>query len=379
MMYVLLRGVRPLDVVIAVPLVILAALLASVQVGAPVGVPDADGVIIDSNSFWIVPLFVIPPLVVVWWRRSVIKVTAVATTVMALHDLLFGHLTRCGSGLPLAFVLAFLVGLQLRGRDLWVGYGVVALLNVAVLVFDSSAGRDILPATLAISLGLVGLGFLAQSRTKMAQELKAHNAELQRLRDQNAALEVSGDRIRLSSDLDALLDQHLSELAAIADAGLDVDPEDARRRLAELEERSRDTLGRMREIVGTLRGGEVALSPAPSVTQLDALLTREGHRNGRLSVEGDPRVLPPSIELSAYRIVEHLLAVLGNDDEAVDVRMTFADDALELSITGPLTRGADVDQAVSRARERARLQDGTLDVKVSRGHARARAQIPVAV
>ena len=37
--------------------------------------------------------------------------TSGPTAVMTAHDLLFGYGVRCGSGLPLAFAFAFLVGL----------------------------------------------------------------------------------------------------------------------------------------------------------------------------------------------------------------------------------------------------------------------------
>jgi hypothetical protein len=133
----------------------------------------------------------------------------------------------------------------------------------------------------------------------------------------------------------------------------------------------------MRDVVGRLRGGEVALSPAPSVAHLDALLAQHGTR---LVVTGDPRALPASVELSAYRIVEHLLAVLDRDaDPPVDVRMDFENGALDVSVSGRVSRGADVRDAIARARERARLQDGTLHVKLTRGRARAVAHFPVTI
>ena len=91
----------------------------------------------------------------------------------------------------------------------------------------------------------------------------------------------------------------------------------------------------MREIVGVLRGGEVALVPAPSVAHLDALLARRSHADARLVVSGDPRALPASVELSAYRVVEHLLGVLADElrrdvndlDFDVGLHVVFADQA----------------------------------------------------
>jgi hypothetical protein len=55
----------------------------------------------------------------------------------------------------------------------------------------------------------------------------------------------------------------------------------------------------------------------------------------------------------------------------------FDADALDIRVSGPVDRSADLKAAVARARERARLLGGSLDVKVSRGYARAVAQLPV--
>jgi hypothetical protein len=134
----------------------------------------------------------------------------------------------------------------------------------------------------------------------------------------------------------------------------------------------------MREIVGLLRGADVALAPTPTVAHLDALLARQQTANSRLTVTGNPRSLPATVELSAYRIVEHLVTVLaGQADNPIDVAVRFADDALEIRVNGPVDKRADVKAAVARARERARLLGGSVTVKIARGRAGAVAQLPV--
>ena len=134
----------------------------------------------------------------------------------------------------------------------------------------------------------------------------------------------------------------------------------------------------MREIVGLLRGGDVALAPAPTVAHLDALLARHTRADSRLTVTGDPRSLPATVELSAYRIVEHLVDVLADQpDSRIEVGVRFDDDALEIRVNGPVNKSADIKAAVARARERAKFLGGSLDVKVSRGRADAVAQLPV--
>jgi hypothetical protein len=370
------RGIRPLDVAITAALTLLGVLLMNMQVGMQVGKP-VDGVTIDSNGPWLY-LFLVAPLAVLWWRRSVIAVVLVATAVMLLHTLLFGQIVRCGAGIPLTFVLAFLAGYQEQRTKAWWTLGAVQALAVAMLIRDAAAGIEIYPVVAAMSVGIWWVAGLARKRTTLARELRVRNDELRALRDQRAQLEVTGDRARVSGELDSLLDRRLRQLTTLAEAGgRTEDPAAAQALLTRIEGEGRKTLEEMRDVVGRLRGGEVALSPAPSVAHLDALLAQHGTR---LVVTGDPRALPASVELSAYRIVEHLLAVLDRDaDPPVDVRMDFENGALDVSVTGRVSRGADVRDAIARARERARLQEGTLHVKLTRGRARAVAHFPVTV
>jgi hypothetical protein len=370
------RSVRTLDIVLAGVLTLLGVLLMQAQVGTEVGVPN-DGVTIDSNSVWL-HLFELAPLAVFWWRRSVIAVVLIATAVMLLHTLIFGQVIRCGAGLPLVFVLSFLSGYQYpRARALW-AFAASQVLAFAVLLDDAAVGLSILPVVAAMCTGGWFVARAARRRSGLAAELRIRNEELRVLRDQRASLEVTGDRARLSAELDSLLDRRLTQLTTLAEAGTRVqDPTAATALLSRIEQEGRRTLEAMRSVVGGLRGDELALSPGPTVAHLDALLARHG---ARLDVSGDPRALPASVELSAYRVVEHLLSVLDDGDSAapVAVQLSFDSGALEVKVTGRVSRGADVRDAIARARERARLQHGTLEVKVTRGRARVVAQFPVA-
>ncbi|MEO6998646.1 MAG: hypothetical protein ABI112_11225, partial [Terracoccus sp.] len=225
---------------------------------------------------------------------------------------------------------------------------------------------------------LFGIGRAVRHRTAMSIELQARTVMLQQLRDQRVALEVAGDRARLSDQLDGLLQERLGQLTTAAESGTDLDPGSAKALFESIENQSRATLEGMREIVGLLRGGDIALAPAPSVTHLDALLARHARADARLTVAGDPRSLTATVELSAYRIVEHLLNVLADQsDSRIEVAVLFTDDSLEIRVSGPVDRSADLKAGVARARERARFLGGSLDVKVSRGQAHALAQLPV--
>jgi phage tail sheath gpL-like len=148
--------------------------------------------------------------------------------------------------------------------------------------------------------------------------------------------------------------------------------------LESIETDSRRTLDDMREIVGLLRGGDAALAPTPSVAHLDALLAQHQPGHTQLTVTGNPRALPASVELSAYRIVEHLITALASQPDApIAVTVRFDETALEIRVTGPVSKSAEVKEVIARAKERARLLGGTLDVKIARGQAGAVAQLPV--
>jgi signal transduction histidine kinase len=367
-----LRGVTPVDGVVTALLLVLGTLLMLGNIhDTTSAVPP------DSHSWWMLPVFLAAAVPVLWWRRDLVLVTGIAIVVMGGHDLAFGHLVRCGAGLPLAFLLSFLAGTSTDRRRGLVALALSGVLSGLVLAVDTAAGPSILPVVLLIQVVLWGVGAVVRSRSALAVELRRRNAELAALRDERAALEVADDRARVSRELEELLEHRLEVLEqAAVDAGATDDPEQARAALAALEEDSRQVLADMRRVVGTLRGGDVALVPSPTVAHLDTLIGR--HVRAPLTVTGDPRALPASVELSAYRIVEHLVTALADDlDAPVEVGVRFTDAALEIVVAGPVPRGADLRGAVSRARERTRLHAGSLDARLAHGHARVVAQLPV--
>jgi hypothetical protein len=72
--------------------------------------------------------------------------------------------------------------------------------------------------------------------------------------------------------------------------------------------------------------------------------------------------------------VEHLLDAV-DDAPGVSVRVRFAEDALEISVSGPARRRHD--DAIKRAQERVRLHHGTLEATTRDGFAEALASLPI--
>lgn len=332
---------------------------------------------IDASPLAI-PLFLLVTLPILWRRRALEAVLASSCVALILHELLFGSLIRCGVVVPIAFACAYTAAQREDRRGAVQGLLLCWLLVAVAVADDEVIDLVALPAFLVLTTAVWGAGRMIRQRRALASEQREQTEELRDARDARARLEVATDRARLSTELDELLHRRLGELAVLADS--DSSQDDALQRLREIETQSRSTLEQMRSLVGVLRQDENPLSaqPAPTLTHLGAMLLRARGDRARLRVEGDPRVLPAGVELSAYRVVEHLLDTVDDDENVdVDVCVRFTSDALELTVSGPASRRGTVAAAIERARERVALHRGRLETSSDAGRTRAVALLPL--
>jgi signal transduction histidine kinase len=89
---------------------------------------------------------------------------------------------------------------------------------------------------------------------------------------------------------------------------LGTDPERARKPLAAVQNTGRTALTELRRMLGVLREfeGGPQMAPQPGISGLASLAqqVRDAGLPVTLRVEGEPRPLPPVIDLSAFRIVQ---------------------------------------------------------------------------
>ena len=354
------------DVAIAAVASLLGLLLMSINI------QDEE---IQANALAL-PLFLAVTIPLAWRNAAPIAAGAAVLAALLVHLALFGiEVIRCGVVLPAAFLLAFAAAtqLELRGARFALAFP-LALIATEGAYFVGVAFAAIVAA---LAVAIWSIGRVVRSRGRMIDELGARTEELREVRDETARLKVATDRARISGELDVLLQRRLGALAQLADDGArPTDPVTATATLVDIERESRSTLEQMRAVVGVLRDAApgTAASPQPTLTHLEALLVRAKGADAHLTVEGSPRVLPPAVELSAYRVVEHLLAALA-DASDVDVRVRFTEDTLELAVSGLARRGARA--AIERARERVLLHHGTLEATTRDGRADALASLPV--
>jgi len=157
-----------------------------------------------------------------------------------------------------------------------------------------------------------------------------------------------------------------------------------------IEETGRQALGELRRLLGIVRTEhhDAPLVPQPTLSDLPTLVKRVNTSGLQttLRVRGDPRTLPPGLELSAYRIVQESLtnALKHAPDAHATVDVRYRTDALELDVTNdrgsttPATDATGAGAGIIGMRERAALFAGTLEAGAHRdGGFRVRARLPV--
>jgi len=367
--------IRKLDVAVAAVLSLLGVALMIFNVLEP----DDPA---TEVSVLAVPLFLGVTVPVAW--RRVAPLGALAATLIALlvNAALIAGAVRCGVTIPVALLLGFSAASRLDLSRALAALGIALAIGVTLVLSDpvfsnGLGGTEDLPSILVLMAVPWAIGRLVHSRTRIAADLQARTSELRTARDERARLEVATDRARLSGELDELLQRRLRDLARLAGEGpRSGDAEGTTATLVDIERESRRTLEEMRELVGVLRddSAHAGKAPQPTLTHLEALLVRAKGAGAGLTVDGNPRTLPVGVELSAYRIVEHLLSAL-EDSGDVDVSVRFAEDALELAVSGPSRRRAGA--AIEKARERVQLHSGTLETTTNGKRSQAVASLPV--
>jgi hypothetical protein len=340
---------------LAIDLGICAAIVAY---GLP---PMLDASVNDPRATTIGPLL-IPALLVAVPLRKVYPLAAacifaagcVVSAVPTFHQF------RLVIAIPAAVAILFPLSTRVpRGRAL---AGLAAILAGLVFVgatesvVPSAAGAFGMAAfVVPISVAVWGAGRIVRSRERTAAELAQRSEQLNRQREATAALAVEIDRERLASDLDVAVRARLQEMIELASAD-DLDAAETRSRFARIELLGRESLDRMRTLLGLLRSTDRgAREPRPTLERLDALLAaaRETGRAVDLEFEGERRPLGAGIELAAYRTVQHALAVVtGAADRPASIRVRYLPDRLELEVRGSRVAGGAAAAALMAARER---------------------------
>ena len=233
------------------------------------------------------------------------------------------------------------------------------------------------------------LGRWVRRRRHRTDHLERHAAELAADREALAREAVADERARIAREMHDAVAHSVSVMVLQAGAAEQVlmgSPERARESLVTIQDTGREAIVELRRMLGLLRDpvADDSLAPQPGVDGLGALLerVRAAGLPVELTVEGEPRRLPPGIDRSAYRIVqEGLTNTLKHAGPAhASVRLRYADRALELEVLddGRGPTGAGGGFGLVGMRERAALYGGVLaaDGRPGGGYA-LRARLPL--
>ena len=212
------------------------------------------------------------------------------------------------------------------------------LLIVAVDLWAYRTGDDLvfIPVILA---GFWIAGRVVRSRNVLAAELAERTRELELEREERTKLAVAEERARIARELHDVVSHTLGVIVVQAGAErIAPDESSARETLGSIERSGREALAEMGRLVGMLRSdGEAGeREPQPGLARLEELVerVREAGIVVEVVVEGTPRPLPASLDVSAFRIVQEALTNVArhSGSSRATVNLRWEPTALEIQV-----------------------------------------------
>jgi len=242
---------------------------------------------------------------------------------------------------------------------------------------DVISGVIVLPLTLA-------LGQYVRLRGEMST----------RRREEAAAAAVRQERRRIARELHDVVAHHISVMSVLVGAArttMAIDPQKAADALLTTEQTAREALAEMRQLLALLRtDGEdpepAAGARAEHISELVAAARSAGLPT-ELTVQGQARELPASVDLAVYRVVQEALTNARKHTAGARawVRLRYEMAAVDLEIiddggTGPADSGVSGGYGLGGMAERVALCGGRVQTGPRpEGGFRVHARIPVPV
>lgn len=230
-----------------------------------------------------------------------------------------------------------------------------SLVVVATLIVGGAVGRALLDVSresvllqlqtgalldAALMVAVVLLGDAVYSRRAWMSEVQERLRQAQAERDREAQRRVGEERLRIARELHDVVAHTVAVVsvqAGVAADVLDESPAEAKAALDTIRAASRNALAELRTTVEVLRGDgdeDAPRSPAPGLSQVESLIgmARDSGVQVELSVTGNRRLLPPTVDLTAYRIVQESLTNVVRHSGAKSATVTLTYDESELAV-----------------------------------------------
>jgi signal transduction histidine kinase len=346
-----------------------------------------------ATAAWLaVPAVAIMTLPLLARRRALFGAPLAVWLLAAVISFLDGRLVASTGSLFVAgMAAAFLLGTGPDALQRRVGL-VVGVVGAAIIVYNDP---DHAPGDYLFTPGIVAIvwltGFALRERAAQATAAEVRAAEAEREREENARRAVFEERVRIARELHDVVAHHVSLMGIQAGAArlvIDHDRAKAREALAGIEASSRQAVVELHRLLGFLRqeGDRDDLAPTPGLSELPRLAASMSDSNlvVDVRVEGMERSLPPTIDVSAYRIVQEALTNTLKHSAAsrADVRLRYRPDALEVEVVDdgraePGSPSGPGGLGLIGMRERAALHGGQLSAgPLAGGGYRVRVKLP---
>jgi signal transduction histidine kinase len=236
----------------------------------------------------------------------------------------------------------------------------------------------------------VGIGLFVRSRRERVEVYRERAERLERERELLAERAVAEERVRIAQELHDVVAHNVSLIVVQAQALAATVPEErVTAATADIAKLGREAMAEMHRTLKLLRAGEAQAAertPQPGLADLGDLLERSRAAGLRveLAVQGDPRPLTQSVDLSAFRILQEALTNVLKHARAthVTVALAFRTTRLEIEVTDdgatPTTQQVGAGHGLLGMRERVALLGGELEAgrRVDGGF-RVAARLPV--
>ena len=255
--------------------------------------------------------------------------------------LLFGYGAAGGGPWLCAVLAAYAVGAYAGAARALAGILLLSVATLAAGVPKLRAGED--PAQVVTPAGFLVIvwaaGRVAARRRARAALVEARAAELDARSRQIAEEGAERERARIARELHDAVTHEMTVIVVQAQAAQslsDVAPERALEAMRAVEESGRNALVEMRRLLGVIRSEEAERAPQPGLGDIESLVVRVRDAGLPLSyaVEGDPALVPATLGVCAYRIVQESLSnvVRHAGSVATQVRLAVARDALRVNV-----------------------------------------------
>jgi signal transduction histidine kinase len=338
-----------------------------------------------TGSKWVyVPVALVMTVPLAWRRRSPLVAVLLVMGAFAAQSLILDPTPTPDQELIPALIAVYSVAANAEGWVPFLGGGFSLAAGLIWLGVD-----DFLLPTVIFG-GAWFAGRLVQKRQLYAQAFAERARVLELERDANVRVAAAEERVRIARELHDVVGHSVSVMVVQAGAerlALGEERATTREALLAIERTGREALAEMSRLLGILRaeGDGLALAPRPSLAQVDALVktVRDAGLPVELRVEGEQTPLTPSVDVSAYRIVQEALTnvVKHAGPARAYVVVRYGGREVELEVTdnghGPVD-GNGPGYGLAGMRERVELHGGTLEAgKGNGGGFTVKARLPL--